>query len=257
MFALKLPYSRHINNLPKRLSLDDTALNTISIWKWLWQQYDFRCARQILEVGAGMGDFWINNQHKIGKDKQITCIDISKSNLDRFASRLGFNRQFRLRVMNTNYILFGARQFDAILAHNVLHLLDKPLQAVTNIHHVLNTNGLFAVLTPAVDNCRLLFELADEVIAKPVFTELYQVKDVRPYIEKEFKINTTNIYQNKYMLNQANIAVDYVYFASLQKNIALPTNFYQDYQDKIRKLIENEGALIVNADLHLYLCEPK
>ncbi|MEM1244135.1 MAG: class I SAM-dependent methyltransferase [Pseudomonadota bacterium] len=257
MYALKLPYTRKGFDLPQRYSLEDFATNKLSLWGWIWQHCDLSLAQRILEVGCGTGDFWLHNINRLPRTLRITCTDISKFVLDKFAIRLGLNRQFSLQTMNVKHLLFAVNQFDIIFAHNILHLLDEPLQALLNLNQALKSQGQFFALVPTTNTHRKLYQLANEIYSSSIFAKLYEFDSIESVLSKEFVIAGKYQYQNEYHIREAAVVVDHIYFMSMQQGIHLPKAFFQAYEDRIKQLIEKQGKLIVNGDANLYLCRSR
>ncbi|MEK7550198.1 MAG: class I SAM-dependent methyltransferase [Patescibacteria group bacterium] len=107
-----------------------------AVWynNWLLKQISTYLRGEILEVGAGIGNF----TSKLSKYGKVTAIDYDSS------------------YKNANYgdiekgkYFFGKRTFDTIVCMNVLEHIKNDKKALKNMYELLNIGGKLILLVPA------------------------------------------------------------------------------------------------------------
>lgn len=101
---------------------------------WLLRQFSNHLNGDILEVGAGIGNF-TSKLYKYGK---VTAIDYDPN----------YKNANYGDIEKGNYF-FGKKSFDTIVCMNVLEHIKDDNQALKNMYDLLNKNGKLILLVPA------------------------------------------------------------------------------------------------------------
>lgn len=120
----------------------------------------------VLELGCGTGSTALELADSVGK---ITASDIAPSMI-----RIAKEKAATASITNVQFLtadLFDPANeqgpFDAILAHNVLHLIEEVPAALNRINGLLKPNGLFISKTFCVDPERLTFTIRAMKVVLP------------------------------------------------------------------------------------------
>lgn len=107
------------------------------------EQLNIKTGDRILILGAGTGldlDF-------IGKDAEVTAIDITPAMIDKLNSRakkLGIN--VNSFVMDGQKLLFESEHFDYVILHLILAVIPDPYKTINEAVRVLKPGGKISIL---------------------------------------------------------------------------------------------------------------
>ena len=92
----------------------------------------------VLEVATGTGLIAINIAPYV---HQIEATDFSSHMIDK-ARKKNAPGNIRFSIEDATALSFPDKQFDAVIISNALHIMPKPIEALSNILRVLKPNGL-------------------------------------------------------------------------------------------------------------------
>lgn len=134
---------------------DYFARRSLTSWKVLrfyftrlTKEMDFRDIRnkKLLDIGCGLGYF---SKIACGFGFEVYGIDISRYAIKQ-AKKIVDADFFCVDVQNS--LPFKDAFFDVVTMFDVIEHLEKPYNALREIHRLLKTNGIFVVTTPNVDS---------------------------------------------------------------------------------------------------------
>ena len=112
----------------------------------------------VLEIGCGTGSTAIAHAPYVGR---IVATD--------FSSRMIEIARTRAQAAGVDNVSFEARpadendvpdaSVDAVMAHNLLHLLEDREQVIADVHRMLRTGGVFVTSTACLGDMTFLFRL--------------------------------------------------------------------------------------------------
>ena len=111
---------------------------------------------QVLEIGCGTGTTAIYHAPKVA---QVLATDISPKMIDiaRSKARAANVRNVRFEVSDIENLGGRSEQFDVILAHSILHLVEDVDQVLRQLHAMLKPGGLLISSTYCIgDNAAFL-----------------------------------------------------------------------------------------------------
>lgn len=125
------------------------TLETMSFAKWynnwLFSLMKRHLGKEILEVGAGIGNF----TDLLIEDHQVTSIDIEKDYVSRLTKRFGRKIKVGIGDIEKDTYFFDTKKFDSIVCLNVLEHVEFDKKALLNIHKLLKPSGKLILLVPA------------------------------------------------------------------------------------------------------------
>jgi len=132
---------------------DDVAISTLDRTRKYLQSsdvvLDFACAtgRYALEIASEVEEVW-------GIDISTEMINVAKGN----AVECGITNVQFIRAEITDPRLED-ESYNVVLAYNILHLLDDPVQVVARIKQLLKPGGIFISVTPCLGAGRSLLAI--------------------------------------------------------------------------------------------------
>jgi ubiquinone/menaquinone biosynthesis C-methylase UbiE len=97
----------------------------------------------VLEIGCGTGYFTRAIARKAG---HVTATDVSQDMLVAAKRNLSGSGNISFKVENAEALSFPPETFDTVLAANMLHMLDHPLNALKECHRVLKKGGTLLII---------------------------------------------------------------------------------------------------------------
>jgi ubiquinone/menaquinone biosynthesis C-methylase UbiE len=99
---------------------------------------------KFIDVACGPGYFALEAAKIVGKQGYIFGIDREPLAIEMYRDRLGKAgyTNFEAKVQTVYELRLENRRFDAALVANALHDFEDPLNALSNIRHVLKKHGL-------------------------------------------------------------------------------------------------------------------
>lgn len=140
--ALRTQY-RDSTNLGARIRLHERfSTNPQGLHPWLLEQVNLHGQAEVLELGCGIGSFWITNGDRFPPGWRVTLTDLSPGMLEEAERRLGDHPlRFRFATAAAEALPFPDASFDAVFAHFMLYHVDDRLLAVRQMARVLRPGG--------------------------------------------------------------------------------------------------------------------
>jgi ubiquinone/menaquinone biosynthesis C-methylase UbiE len=119
------------------------STNPESVHRWIFGQLQLPPGSQILELGCGKGDLWLENRDRIPENWAVILSDFSPGMLRETQAALGaLVQRFRFAVVDAREIPFAAGSFDAVVANHMLYHIKPGRQRVlAEIARVLQPEG--------------------------------------------------------------------------------------------------------------------
>lgn len=131
------------SNLKKRISIHEKySTNKIGFGNWLISQYDIFPDTQILELGCGTGDIWINHLDKI-ENAKLVLSDFSKGMLENAKANLGNSNNTVFKVIDIQDIPFDDESFDVVIANMMLYHVPDLNKGLLEVKRILKDGGKF------------------------------------------------------------------------------------------------------------------
>ena len=107
--------------------------------------------KRILEIGCGIG----GSAPLISECKEFVGTDLSEIAVSQANQEFANKPNFRFVPMDAMDLKFDDKQFDIVLAREVIEHLPEPHRAIKEAFRVLKPNGLFLVTSPNRDSLHL------------------------------------------------------------------------------------------------------
>ena len=130
------------------------STNECSLHRWIFDQFHLSPESQILELGCGTGQLWLENRDRILDGWAITLSDLAAGMLREARQNLGaLARRFRFSIIDARNIPFPSESLDSVIANHMLyHIRPDRAQALQGIARVLKPTGRLYASTNARHN---------------------------------------------------------------------------------------------------------
>jgi SAM-dependent methyltransferase len=148
-------------NLEARIRLHERfSTNPVGLHRWLLAQMQLPPHASVLELGCGVGSFWVSNRDRIPPGWRVTLTDSSPGMVREAERRLGGHRPgFSFATAAAETVPFPDATYDAVFAHFMLYHVHARPQAIREMARVLRPGGqLYAATNGAghMQEARLL-----------------------------------------------------------------------------------------------------
>lgn len=128
--------------------------------RWVFDRFDLPERCDILDVGCGPGDLWIENGERIPRGWRVTLSDLSLGMVQEAVCSLGGNPdRFRSLVFDAQTIPLPDESIDAVVANHMLYHVPDRDAALYEFHRVLRSGGHLYTATNGFCHLRELRDL--------------------------------------------------------------------------------------------------
>lgn len=246
-------------NLKARADLHSFQTNKTNWNQWCFSKMQIPKNAVILELGCGMGDFWLENSEPTDKSWSIILSDFSEGMLKSTKDRLlKIKENFQYRCIDAQDIPYKENTFDIVIARHMLYLVPDIEKALSEIRRVLKNDGRFYATTNSSDAMAELNELVKEFDANlglhnNGMGERFDDKSGERLLKKYFRGVSRDTLEGKIVIDHPEPAV--FYKASTIKGKAVFTDekkraftaFLNDYLKEHKKLFITTKAMLFEA----------
>jgi SAM-dependent methyltransferase len=117
------------------------STNTQGFHTWAFAHLRLPPTCQVLEVGCGAGQLWLENRQRIPTGWDVTLSDLSAGMLATAQHQLSpYGHTFRFVVQDAQALPFADRSFDAVIANHMLYHVPNRPAAYAEFCRVLQPN---------------------------------------------------------------------------------------------------------------------
>lgn len=246
------------SNLDARIRLHlECSTNKYGWQRWLYDHIKISSCSNILELGCGPGNLWLENISRIPERSRVVLSDLSPGMLSRAIDNLvNLSPVFRFNLINAQSIPFPAHCFDTVIAHHMLyHVPDQPA-ALREIRRVLKPDGIFFASTigsshmKEVDDLVLGYEPSFNSRSRQ-FLDVFSLENGFTRLSAFFNRVTLFRYPDALMVTDAKLLAEYI--ISTQPD--MPSDKREGLIPFIqRQLQANHGTLHITKDAGLFEC---
>jgi ubiquinone/menaquinone biosynthesis C-methylase UbiE len=184
-----------------RMNLWSYGSNPVPLQKWIFSKLQLQGNEQILELGCGTGQLWLENHRQIPPTCSIILSDFSQEMVRSAKEHLkSLNLKMKFKVIDAESIPYEDETFDLVLGCHMLYHVPNIKRALESIRRVLKSGGFFITTTVSQ---RHIFELTKFLSQfnlrdkKNIFSEFHNetgLEVLRPYFpEVEFHEYINNV----------------------------------------------------------------
>lgn len=248
------------SNLSGRISIHErySERPKSEFWKWLLQNHQLNSGDELLEVGCGRGDFWIENSAAIPSDLKVTLTDISQGMLDTAKRHLSIPGA-ECVLADVESLPFEDHTFDKVIAHMMLyHTIDKN-KALAELKRVAKVHAHIGISTTGDGHMTKILELAKHINSNLDWAESgsasFSESLSDKYIAKHFQDFEKRVWCDRLLVTSADAVVDYFKTSSASHLSQQSQSFYEEMGERVRKEIETRGAFDVPKRIVFYSCK--
>ena len=242
-------------NLHSRIRLHQLfSTNPRGWYAWLFEQYEFPSQCRLLEVGAGPGDLWHANRHRLPPRWHISLTDLSTGMMGDARRKLsGMDVQFTFTAANAQQIPFPAVYFDIVLANMVFHHIPNRPAALAEIYRVLKPGGRFLVSTSGRAHLQELRQLVTDFDPNINYgltgNDLFVLDAGHEHLKPWFNPVELRRYPDSLEVTDADILVDYVLSGASVASEIIVGEKKEAFREQIAATIAAHGAFHISKEM--------
>jgi SAM-dependent methyltransferase len=246
------------SNLDARIRLHvEFSTNKYGWFRWVFDQYEIASQAQILELGCGPGDLWLENLDRIPAGWEITLSDFSVGMLEKAQEKLGQQAHpFTFEIIDAQSIPYKKDHFDVIIANHFLyHVPDRP-KAISEIRRVLKPECSLYATTIGMDHMQELPDLIERF--DPGNSDFlrnveipFTLEDGADQLRAYFSDVEMRRYEDGLRVTDVNILVDYA-FSGMR--LGLEEMSKEEFTRYIKREMDaNDGVIAIKKDSGIFL----
>lgn len=218
------------DNLEKRINIHIYSTAEETWYQWLFEKFELKENMQVLDVGCGNAEIWLEMRENIPNGVCITLVDVSRAMLDKAKKKImTYESDFKERNIKFIYKEMDATKlsidgiYDRVMANHMLYHIDADKREclIKRMSELTKVNGKFFASTVGENHMKEIFDLiqgfASEAEAPSWMSQGFSLENgeeqILPYFSK------VKVLKHDNNLLVPDVDVIFNYLASLPGNI--------------------------------------
>lgn len=243
------------SNLEARVALHRRFSTNDYAWqRWVFDRLDLPARSDILELGCGRGDLWLENARRVPSGWRLVLSDASSGMLREARRRLGdVGRDVVCLVSDAQLIPFSDEHFDAVVANHVLYHVADLDSTLGEIGRVLRPGGKLFAATNGLRHLRELLDLVRRYVADaeiPDVAARFGLENGAPQLSRHFAHVTRQRQENALVVTEPDPLVAYALSMLNQEPSAQAV---EALRRAARQQIAAQGAILIQKDSGMFV----
>lgn len=156
------------DNLEKRINIHIYSTAEETWYQWLFEKFELKENMQVLDVGCGNAEIWLEMRENIPNGVCITLVDVSRAMLDKAKKKImTYESDFKERNIKFIYKEMDATKlsidgiYDRVMANHMLYHIDADKREclIKRMSELTKVNGKFFASTVGENHMKEIFDL--------------------------------------------------------------------------------------------------
>jgi ubiquinone/menaquinone biosynthesis C-methylase UbiE len=247
---------RDASNLNARITLHQRFSTNNTPWqRWVFDHFSLTGCGDILDLGCGPGDLWVENSDWIPRDWAVTLSDLSPGMVETARHNLGnsCHHRFTYGVLDAQAIPFPDRHFNIVIANHMMYHVPDRDELLYEVYRVLQPGGRLYATTNGREHLQELHELVASFCPQAETTNVatqFGLENGAAQLSRHFDRVTRHRQENALLVTEAEPLIAYV--RSMVCQPALGQNL-EALSLAIREQIAAQGAIHIQKDSGLFV----
>lgn len=250
-------------NYQTRTAIFESGDNPQNYWEWLVDIYDFKVAKNILELGCGDGRLWEYAAPLLSQAHQVTVTDFSQGMLDAAQAvvvNVNSKAAFSYQIEDAESLSLPDGSNDLVMAHLLLHHFDDPTQSLSEIKRVLTPAGFAGITAFPAHLFKSILDVVNCLLPEGDFytTSAIRVPDdeFEVTLNQHFDVVQKHHYDSVIRIVDPEIILAFVKsLSSLTYDRSLPDNFFERLREHVQHEVDQKGFFETSFNLTLFLVQ--
>ncbi|MCR5206490.1 MAG: methyltransferase domain-containing protein [Lachnospiraceae bacterium] len=246
------------SNISIRIKLHSLySQNTEKWFPWIYRNCGIISGMNILEIGCGNGDFWLQNMDLVPKKIKVILSDNSEGVLKEAGERFApSDKRFHFSLMDMENLDLPNASADMVIANHVLFYAGNLNRTLKEIRRVLKPGGTFICSTYGPRHMKEISELAkgfdDRIVlaAKDLY-EIFGKTNGKKILEKQFSSVEWREYEDSLVVTDEKDLTDYITSCHGNQNQYIVDN-YKEFRKYVHSEIGN--GFHVTKEAGIFIC---
>lgn len=250
---------RNASNIMARINLHKLYSTNKQGWfPWIFEQMDIKKGQNILELGCGAGNIWVENADNLPDGVSVTVTDISDGMLRDARREIGREDDtFSYAVCECQDIPFGDNTFDVVIANHVLFYCEDLNRACREIKRVLKPGGILVAGTYGSKHMKEISMLAAEyddriILAAENLYEIFGKENGSNILKTAFSQVEWKQYDDAIEIDDAEPLISYVLSCHGNQNQYI-AHKYKDFRAFMKKKVN--GGFHITKDAGIFIAK--
>jgi SAM-dependent methyltransferase len=156
--------------------------------EWQFDLFDCPSDADVLAVGCGPADLWVETCDRLPSDWTVTLTDFSGGMVEEARENLAdCDREFSFRVADAADLPFADDSFDAATANHMLYHVPDPGEAIAELRRVLHPDGTLYATTNGRGHMVEIHDVLESVLGeRPPRATGFTLDNGRDFLERHF-----------------------------------------------------------------------
>lgn len=243
---------KNSTNLKTRISIHEKySVNKKGFGNWIFDQYNIKENYNILELGCGNGDMWVNHINDLPKETILTLTDFSKGMLLEAKNNLLKNDNILFKQVDIQNVPFSDNSFNIVVANMMLYHVPDLDKALSEVKRVLKNDGVFYCATYGENGiAEHIQDLLADYGVKKDSNKVFTLQNGEEILSKHFSSVQKSIYKDHLEVTNTDDLIEYVF--SLTSMI----DFNKISKEELRVILDNEkvdGKIIIPKEYGIFI----
>jgi ubiquinone/menaquinone biosynthesis C-methylase UbiE len=235
-----------------------------SIWNWFFDivLQETPSQADVLEVGTGRGDMWLENVNRIPVGWNITLTDFSAGMLEDNKKHLGdLSKRMTYNIADVQDIPYPDNSFDIVFANMMLYHAPDRAKAIAELHRVLKPDGILFSMTNGENHMKKIYVSArqvDEITTwDSVFKDTFSLQNGEAQLRQQFAEVRVENFDNDLWVTDVQPIIDYIRSMMSIDGEAVVAQYEAEMRAELEQEIAEKGGVLIKKETGTFISRNK
>jgi ubiquinone/menaquinone biosynthesis C-methylase UbiE len=257
--SLRKEQYKNDENLNSRISLHERfSINQNSWTRWVFELLNLEPGNEVIELGSGPGNLWLENLDLLPIKANITVSDLSVGMLQSARKKLTGHPSFQFAAWDAQYPALISNKFDLVIANHMLYHVPNIEKVLAGAARLLINNGVFCATTNGAQHLREIWlwvsqALPSRIDALEAFDSIYgfSLENGRGLLKKHFKEIEFIVREDELQITAVQPLVDFVASSSMMSKFE--PNELKILREYLENKLKQENLLRVTKNSGMFI----
>lgn len=248
-------------NIDIRIELHKRFSQNHQTWfSWIYQQLQLESGEEVLELGCGNGQLWLESASIIPQNMTLCLTDISEGVISDVKQKVAPLQQnhINFEVMDCCTIQKENAIYDKVIANHVLFYVKNLDQALNGIVSVLKATGMFFCTTYGKNHMKEISQLVKEFDSRITLSDIqlydiFGLENGKQALEQYFDQVEEVLYEDSLEVDEVGPLMEYILSCHGNQQEYL-SNRYEEFRSFLERKIQKKGTITITKQAGGFIC---